>query len=33
VAQKVSVRAGRYQTQLSQCEEELKSGGGLFGWF
>jgi hypothetical protein len=33
VARKVEVRAGRYQAQLVECEEGLKSGGGLFGWF
>jgi hypothetical protein len=33
VARKVEARAGTYQAQLANCEEELKKGGGLFGWF
>lgn len=33
VARKVQARAGTYQVQLSGCEEDLKSGGGFFGWF
>ena len=33
VARKVDAKANAYQSQLLGCEEELKSGGGLFGWF
>lgn len=33
VARKVEARAGSYQAQLVICEEELKNGGGFFGWF
>ena len=33
VARKVDTKANAYQSQLLGCEEELKSGGGLFGWF
>lgn len=33
VARKVEARAGSYRAQLTGCEEELKSGGGFFGWF
>jgi hypothetical protein len=33
VAKKVERKAGTYQAQLQACEEELKKGGWLFGWF
>ncbi len=33
VARKVGAKANAYQSQLLSCEEELQSGGGLFGWF
>jgi len=33
VARKVEARAGSYRTQLTGCEEELKTGVGFFGWF
>lgn len=33
VARKVERKANSYQQQLVGCEEKLKSGGWLFGWF
>jgi hypothetical protein len=33
VAHKVAAKAGSYQAQLVDCEEELKTQGGLFDWF
>ncbi|NQX89033.1 MAG: hypothetical protein HRT77_10245 [Halioglobus sp.] len=33
VARKVQNRAGQYRAQLVVCEDELKDGGGFFGWF
>ena len=33
VARKVEARASTYQTQLTGCEEDLKSRGGFFSWF
>jgi hypothetical protein len=33
VAHKVEAKAGSYQAQLVDCEDELKTDGGLFDWF
>ena len=33
VARKVQRRAGSYQQQLKDCEDELKDDGWFFGWF
>jgi len=33
VARKVEAKAGSYRAQLVDCEDELKTDGGLFDWF
>lgn len=33
VATRVQGRAGRYQSQLAACEEDLQDDGWFFGWF